>query len=90
MENTQTKVGQVCRNLWRVVEDLLEQFKMENMADLEKEGSTHTIMEDVETRRNMSMKYIDETQETNHEIVGKIIVKPNQLILLIGHFIQQT
>jgi hypothetical protein len=47
MENTQMKVDQASRKLWRAVEELLEQFRMENRADLGKAGSTHTMIEDV-------------------------------------------
>jgi hypothetical protein len=74
------------QKLWRATKDLLEQFRMENMEDLEKEGLTHTMIEDVETRRNMSMKSIDAMKEIDQEILEKIIVKPNQLILLIRTF----
>jgi hypothetical protein len=58
MDNTQTKVEKYCKNLWKETKDLLEQFIMENMEDLEKEGLDHTIMEDVEMKRNMSMESI--------------------------------
>jgi hypothetical protein len=67
MENTQTKVEQACRKLWRETKNLLEQFRMENKADLEKAGLTHTMMEDVETRRNMSMKSIDAMKEIDRK-----------------------
>jgi hypothetical protein len=36
MKSTQEMVEQACRRLWRASDDLLEQFRMETMEDLEK------------------------------------------------------
>jgi hypothetical protein len=45
------------------------------------------MIEDVENKRNLSRRAIDATKEVDREMLEKRIVKPNQLILLVEHFI---
>ena len=61
---------------------------MENREDLGKAGLTHTMIEHVNTRRNMSMKAIEATKQIDQGMLNKRIAKSKQLILLIGNFIE--
>jgi hypothetical protein len=59
MEDTQEKGRTSLQKVMESNEDLLVQFRMENRENLEKAGSTHTMIEYVKTRRHMSMKSIE-------------------------------
>jgi hypothetical protein len=55
---------------------------MDPMRDLEKTLSTQTMVEDVEIKRNLSMKSIEEIIEINAEVIEVRLIQPFILVLL--------
>jgi hypothetical protein len=56
---------------------------MDTLVDLEKETPTQMMIEDVETRRNLSMKAIEAIDEVDKEMLETRLMKPVKLISLI-------
>jgi hypothetical protein len=67
IKNTQEQVSTTSRELWKSSNNLLAQFGMDPLRDLEKASSTQTMVEDVEIKRNLSMKSIEAINEISME-----------------------
>jgi len=58
IKNTQEKVSVTSKELSKSSNNLLTQFGLDPLRDLEKASSTQTMVEDVESRRKLNMKSI--------------------------------
>jgi hypothetical protein len=70
------------KELQRYLENLLQQITMDPMMDLEKMLSTQTKVEDVEIKRNLSMKSIEEIIEINSMVIEVRLIQPFILVSL--------
>jgi hypothetical protein len=50
----QGKVTVSCAEVWRSSHDFISLFGMDPMSDIDKDSSTHTIIEDVDTKQNLA------------------------------------
>jgi hypothetical protein len=62
---------------------------MDPLVDLEKAPLTQTRIEDVEDRRNLSMKSIEVIDEVDAEILETRLMQPVKLISLTEDFIHK-
>jgi hypothetical protein len=76
IKNTQEKVSITSKELWKSSDNLLTQFRMDPLRDLEKASSTQTMVEDVENRRNLNMNSIEVISEVNEEVVETRLIHP--------------
>jgi len=64
---THGQVTITCIEVWRSSNDLLSLFGMDPLRDIKKYSSTQMIIEDVDTRRNLSQREI--------KVTSKILLK---------------
>jgi hypothetical protein len=72
IQRTQEQVTTTRKELWRSSDSLLSQFGMDPLRNLEKASSTQTMVEDVEIKRNLSMKSIEEIEKISGGYRGNI------------------
>jgi hypothetical protein len=89
IKDTQEEVGRAYKILWSKLDNLLEQFRMDTLVDLEEETLTKLMIEDVETRRSLIMKSIELVEEIDKEVLEKKYYK-SILIDLIGQGLHIT
>jgi hypothetical protein len=82
IKDTQEEVGRSYKILWSTSDNLLEQFRMDTLVDLEEETLTKLMIEDVETRRSLIMKSIELVEEIDKEVLEKNIINLFKLISL--------
>jgi hypothetical protein len=90
IKNTQEKVSITSKELWKSSNNLLTQFGMDPLRYLEKASSTQTMFEDVESRRNLSMKSIEFIYKVNAEVIETGLIRPAKLIFLIEDSLQRV
>jgi hypothetical protein len=72
------------------INNILEQFEMDIMEDLEEATPVELNIEDVETRRNLNKRIIEAIEEVNKEVMEEKIIKTIRMTSLAKDFIQQT
>jgi hypothetical protein len=82
IKDTQEEVGRAYKILWSTSDNLLEQFRMDTLVDLEEETLTKLMIEDVETRRSLIMKSIELVEEIDKEVLEKKYYKSIQIDLI--------
>jgi hypothetical protein len=61
---------------------------MDPLRDLEKSSSTQTMVEDVETKRNLSLKSIEAISEISAKVIETRLVHPSRLFALIEYYVR--
>jgi hypothetical protein len=72
--------------LWSSIETLLSQFWMDPLEGFRKGVINQKMVEDVETKRNLSIKSIERIDEITAEVIETILVQPTRLIALTRRF----
>jgi hypothetical protein len=79
IKSTQEIDNKDCKRLCRKLDYILEQFGMDIMENLEEESPVELNTEDMETRRNISNKTIEATEEVNNEVLEENLINPIKL-----------
>jgi hypothetical protein len=90
IKSTQEQVSITSKELWKSYDNLLTQFRMDPLRDLEKTSSTQTIVEDVENIINLGMNSIEVISEVNAEFIETRLIWSARLILLTKDSLQHV
>jgi hypothetical protein len=90
VSNIQGQVIISCAEVWRSTDDLLSLFVMDPLRDIDKASSNQMIIEDVETKRNLSQRAIEATNKLNVEVIEKRLIQPSKIITLTEDVMQHV
>jgi hypothetical protein len=63
---------------------------MDPLRDIDKASSTQTMVEDMDTKRNLSLKSIEAIDEINVEVIETRLIHPSRIITLTEDSMQHV
>jgi len=88
VQKAQEQVTVSNTEVWRSTNNILSLFGMDLLKDIGKASSTHKIIEDMETKRNLAQRTIEAINEIEVEVIEKILIQPSKIVTLIEDSMQ--
>jgi hypothetical protein len=90
IQSIQKIVTKEYKRLWNASNEILEEFIMEIMPNIDDAALGELRITEVEEKRESSLKVIEQLTEVNKEILNDYLMKPIKLITLAKNFIKKT